>query len=700
MTVSQNLAQLKGSVNYTKLADQIIEAGIQGVESFLGLLRQLLENGFDAIQEAGISNGRINIRIKTIRGNGVLVEIEDNGTGFLEKHVVAFFSPFESSKVESDLSTIGKNGSGRLFSLKMAEGLTVTTVSKDYPDGVTFSYDMPTLVETLIEGDIKRTPQHVKLPKDWHLAKGETGSRISLMIPTESRHKVPNVRVLREDLWRFMSPMLGDMITVNSRTLIPSETANGIIIDEVVSFEGLPGMNRIFLYIPKRKRRGEELMIGAKNSICSMRSMIRQFPKSLAQLAPDSVDTTRVVGGIYMECLKPYRPHSATQLDEKFFDHEDLPIQVMRFIVEEVVPQIRKLTGEQDEEYEEKPADKVIKSLTELLGVTPTELEELIPPLGPDGPKRPPSPADPTKIKVSPASAELIKGGSDLTFKVIGPGKSLVEDLVWKQQGSGGRIIGDKKKVTEVLYRPGKKVGRFKLKVSAGDRQGEASINIVESHRLEINPRRVTLGRGQDFSFEAVGVEHTVSKDSSKLRWKITKADGSDVEEGTVVLSENRGERIGVSVTLKCELGRYILRCWDPDDPDHVAKASIKVKDLFPVEMIRVEDQVYVLAKNSLNDAPCQVRPGVICVELGGKELPYMDINSGHPLVESMEEGDLSLMSHLANAHALHLRHLQQEEARKQGDSRSVDLDDPSIFSSQVATADLWLRHRAKSKKL
>lgn len=71
------------------------------------LLMNLLVNARDAVEETGRTDGRINVTIETARSGGIMVSVEDNGTGMSSETRQKLFDPFYTTKPEGQGSGLG-----------------------------------------------------------------------------------------------------------------------------------------------------------------------------------------------------------------------------------------------------------------------------------------------------------------------------------------------------------------------------------------------------------------------------------------------------------------------------------------------------------------------------------------------------------------------------------------------------------------
>ena len=568
----------KGVKSVRRLLDILIGAGSAGKGAFFSGFQQATENGFDA--HATSVCVLIDKRDQVLR-------IIDNGEGFGQKQINGFFSLFVSPK-EGVVGLIGKNGSGRIFLLNLAEEILVFSRSSEFPQMISFVLHRSDIEDLLNKEYIEVKFQVVKSPSWWTLP--GTGSAICLQNVNWSLVPSPSEVLNRGS--GYLKPSLARMVEVNGERLKPRAIV-GEVIHVKVTVPYLSGVQEIELYIPQNRSKLDTIRLGGINYICPLRDMLNQLSPEIQAMIPQELFGGTVCGDILIPAINNFRAHDGRSLEDAFFQ-SGIQASVVQFLIEEVAPRIVSAFEHKKKADEGEERAEVITSISESFNQAfrPTN-KDLGEGAGPgtegdhdDGKRQLRS------FHVTPVGVVLVPG-EEQSFRVRRfDGAS--GRFQWDAKGSGGTL--DRKTGKAVTYTAGKSEGRFGLVIRDQrdpDKEAVVKITIISEKQMMISPIRIDIPAGGSQEFRLLN--HDVT--SGDIRWELVGAHSS------ITLSRSSGLRTKVNTLKSASLGDYVLRAVDEQDKDKCVEATFEVVDPFCEDgIVKIEDRIYILESASMTN--------------------------------------------------------------------------------------------------
>ena len=469
----QQVQNVQGTANVARIVEVLISAGSSGQTAFFSGLQQAVENAFDA----GAKKFEISLNKKS---NNLI--LSDDGKGFGHEELKAFFSLYVSSKDATD-GLIGKNGSGRIFLLQIAEALNVHTRSETFPSVMNFSLDRNDL-EHLLSGGKMQQAMPVNTP-EWFSHKS-TGTTIQLWNVDWSR--IPSEKKILSDFSSYLSPSIARMVTVNGKELQPRPIV-GNVISQSFSVPGISSDIQVELFLPEKTRHGEGVNLGAYNPIMGLKDFAEQSPIMISS----DLWNGSVCGNIFIPDLNPYRGHDGKSYEDNFYKTK-LYERVAVFLNDELTPIVReefaRKKSEEDQERQKMALLDVSSILREAYGGAKTRVSGSSDfgsvtkkKLGP-------------KLYLDPKGITLLAGES---VQVSVKGNSVSDDISWSIKGSGSLSA---KKGSSVWFTAGQSgTTTIFAKSQESGAEGKTSVSVVLQDDVSISPRYVEVEPGKNRVF-------------------------------------------------------------------------------------------------------------------------------------------------------------------------------------------------------
>jgi hypothetical protein len=626
----------KGRTNYDAIVRNLFTAGRK---PFYPGLRQAVENSFDArlrAEKEGEPDPRLSIEIEIIgrkQPDGAIM-IADNGKGFGSAEIDAFHSIYFTSK-EGDASQIGKHGSGRLFLLEFAKRIVVYTKSKEFPKLSRFSFGRDDVLKVVKNGtwdfnreEVARAPKGVSV--------GKTGSVI--ILEGVDWEKVPTKKEIVETFSDHLKPSIARTVTVDGQRLKDREII-GEAIDESVVVPYLSGIQDIELFLPQQLKRGEEVMIGGYNQICSLREIFHQLNEFDKSLVPPVLMDRSIIGVIYIPDINKVRSHTSDNLDPEFFSSErkDLREAFLRFLDEEVRPRVEAAFDTKEKRDEIAEQKKYLAGILDVINPAfdfdPMELKIH----GEDLPGKPEKKQDepgPRGLCVNTKYISMLPGDQFIFHITDTTGTS--GDFLWDASASGGRI--HPKSGLEVKYTAGNQLSPentpFTLVVwDKKDPSINATIKIFIAQDIPvmITPQIVQITRGDSHPFRLRNANLT----SCDIVWSL-----KNPKRGVSILrSEALTTR--VFVAENAPLGVYELVAKDRAKKKvYTASFEVMPQPDNRGAFIRVEDIYYrIEAAVNIHMVVERIKEGSSVVKRGHKKrIDLLRIGFNHPILRNIRE--------------------------------------------------------------
>ena len=572
------MTHISGTINPAKILEVLISSGSTGGMAFFSGLQQAVENAFDA----GASRFDITIDKKNN------LTLSDNGKGFRNEDIISFFSLYVSSKVDAK-GLIGKNGSGRIFLLQIAERLNVYTKSKIVPNIVNFSLARKDLEPLLMGKNPNQQVLSVNKPRWW--GNKETGTSIVLEGVDWSR--IPSQKKIIESFSAFLAPSIARMVRVNGKPLHPRAVV-GEVIRETFHIDGIAQPIDVELFIPEKSRQGESIVLGAFNPIMGIREFMRVCPKPV----PAELMMGGICGNIFIPDLNPFSAHDRRSFDDNFYQSELLQ-KVIFFFEEELAPIIKEAFARKKKDEDQAREEQALSDISSLLRDAYGKPALNLP--GNNGADTPLSvvtkPLIVPKLILDPSRATLCPGES-IQLKIRGAHSR--SNFDWEINGDNGSLSGKK---GSVVHYTANKVGKDKITVTEKGTglKGTTSITIVAEDAISISPRHVEIEVGRKRTFSV-----RTKKTNFTPFWDIP---------GELKFEQLSGNRVSVIADTP---GKYNIQILDPNTEGVLAKATIiatpESKEV--ANVISLDGKEYLL---EVSDVPI---PGVVEYMPGGKINP------------------------------------------------------------------------------
>jgi hypothetical protein len=578
--------QYRGEFNPHRLLKHLVDAGVTGrMNAVVAALRQVIENALDA--------KATDIRI--VLEQGKTLRVEDNGTGFLHKDIVSVNSLFCERKQAG--KGIGKNNSGRLFTLAVGDGVDLYFQSADFPKVHTLTFGWKQ-GEDLLRGTLDNPPKEAaSVPSWWKMKSGNTGTTV--VFRDLQWNRIPKrISDLQRQLSEAIAPWHSGKVTFNGVALPRRQAIHEFM--ENVSDPHLGDIRLAFYQLAERSR-NDAVFLGS-NPVCTVAEFLNGITDpSLQNLLPVWMLDNTLMGYVDIPAVNKFKHHDASKVQQDLYRDEELVMRILTFLHE----LSRKLGDEFDlreTDTEAKASDELLDQVAELL--RPQRIV-VIPPVTTDGPQQPPRPtAPPTEeIIISPDKVELAFGESQTFVVRRGPGKGS-----WNTAKCGGSIDATQGKT--IRYTAGNTVGTYRLEYLSPDlqRKGVAEIVIVEEIGFRISKKFVSIHPNQQFDL------YVRNCDSETVEWTVNCADMT-----LVPTTDTRG--VQVLVHQNCmttplpgqkglpSQGFYKLTARGSNG-NEVASMTVVVRP-FTKPVIEIDGTIYELTRSSKSSDSVQIIPRV-----------------------------------------------------------------------------------------
>ncbi len=559
-----------GDFDSMRMLQQLVESGTGRHNLIVATLRQMIENSLDA--------GSTEIRITINRGESI--RVADNGTGMLLRDISGVNRLFTRHKEPG--KGYGKNNSGRLFGLALAQKVRYWFVSQDFPQLHSIPFGWEEAVK-VIERTLKNPPEAVrKAPPWWKMKAGETGTVVELTDVDWSRLR--NTGDLRTLLTRSLSPWAADCVFLDGERLPRRETVKEFMHAE--QHPVLGDVRCLFLRLADKPGKFDGIFLG-KNPICSVGDFLESLTdSSLKTLVPDWMEGTVLVGYLDIPAVNKFAHHDRNKLQDEFYKDEKLVMALLTFL-NGLARKLETHFSLRETQAEATASSDVLSNLASMLRPgTPTGP-------GDDGTTIvvPVSTPNDNPIIISPASVEMVVG-TDQTFTIRrGPSNG-----VWDENDIGG--IMTLKHGRAANFRAGNTPGKYKLTYFSSDMQQRAVVDIVilASAPFQISKRMITVHANQQLSL------YVLNCDSETVTWEVNTPD--------ITLTPDQDSR-GVNVYVKDHCvtaplpgtqgrpgqGFYKLTAKGSNGTE-MAEATIVVRPFKP-DVIEIDKTLYVLKKGA-----------------------------------------------------------------------------------------------------
>lgn len=594
-----------------ELLQQLVDAGASSrMNAAVAALRQVIENSLDA--------GALDIRI--IFEQGKMLRVEDNGSGLLQENVVSVNSLFRKFKKAG--KGIGKNNSGRLFTLAVGDGLDFLFQSKDYPSPHTLTFGWMQ-GEELLRGTLNNPPFAVQKPPEWWKMKtGQTGT-IVVFRDLQWKRIPKRIDDLKRQLSEAIAPWHSDKVTFNGAALPRREA----IHEYTDSFTDphLGDVRLAFYQLAERSRSRNDAVFLGSNPVCTVAEFLNGITDpSLQGLLPVWMLTNTLVGYVDIPAVNVFKHHDASKLQQNLYRNEELVMRILTFLHE--------LSRKLEEEFSLRESDKEARSSDEFLELVAEMLRPerivVIPPTDMDGlqPVKPPRPPLTDEIIISPDKVELAFGDSQPFVVRRGPGKGS-----WNTANCGGSI--DALQGKTIRYTAGNTAGTYRLEYFSPDlqRKGVAEITVVEEQGFRISKRFIGIHPNQQFDL------YVRNCDSETVEWSV------NCEDMTLVpTTDTRG--VQVLVHQNCTTtplpgqkglpgqGFYKITAHGSNGKED--NSMTVVVRPFTKPVIEIDGTIYEWTRSSKSSGLVQI------IQRLPPNFPSMAVNTHSPLFqEAMERG-------------------------------------------------------------
>lgn len=545
---------------------------------WVALAQQLVENAWDA--------GATRIDFWIDPSNHF--RCADNGEG-VRKEKVKGLNTLGIRNKEKGSDTFGKNNSGRLFCLKVADTLRYRFGSADYDTMMVHDFGREDLRTLLKDMDVTHVPRPVESRPDWWpLKKGETGTSLELCgIDGWGLMKGGVVKFMNE-LSNALSVWTARMVYVENEPL-PVRFTEG-------EFEGefdhaKLGRIRYLFYHLQNPKRNDVIQIG-RNPICTLEKFVdgihkdevRNLLKGYGWLLGNTVS-----GFIDVPEFNEYAHHTRNFLNPEMYEDDKLIEQFVLFLRKEIVPRLEDRYRLRDNAPQRDAKEEELDDLAEMMNP-----DRRLPPPPLDGDdkrviRRKPH-AVPPEIVISPPRLQLAVGTS-YVFKVRrGP-----RNGAWNTSQAGGTL--DVNTGREVNYTAGEKTGKYRLIYHKRDAlavQACVEIDIVERLPFQLAPGKIDL----------------FPRDEKQIQ--VNNYDGDTVEwsiQGTEdIRLVPRGKYAEIQVGIGCMPGFYTVSAKGENGESGTAKIEIHP---YEGRQIQIDDFVYQLEPSTSKSPLVSIRKEV-----------------------------------------------------------------------------------------
>lgn len=580
MTVSSDADRVK-------ILDNVISS-VGRASSGFNSIKQLVENALDA------GATRIDILVDKKKK---LFRVADNGSGFTDEDIRSFYSFMVSGK--DGLSSIGKNGSGRMALLSMCDYIVVHTKTEDQEEVKTFQLGRQHLINSfdgVQEVEFDMSSEEI----DSHGTIIELGGKIKWT-------KAKTEDALRGRLPYLLMPGALRKIWINGKPL----TSNSILEQPIEGVDEIPGLGRCSYELHIIPGTTERIWLcGQQNRIMRLEDALNQLPTELRDVVPELVTHNNLTGVIQIELLNAYRGHDDT-LTPRFYDEHSRSL--VRFLRGDFLDKIKEAIPQGDDQQ---------------LPLTTTFMENLLLKLPSRGGKRSGTIHTPNSI-VSESSYTL-EPGDKLPLR-----NSLKLDWEWDGD-EGGDITQDGGRT---ILTAGTEGSFVLLGYTADILRKRIRLKIVDSIDMSIMPSRSSM---EPSGSKELTVTH-FSGDKTDLKVSV---DGENVRAKLIgrkvtVVTENATVGAEITVTVK-------------DGEGNKAQSVIKVEESLAAQSdsIMIDDQTYLV-----KFASAFQQVVVNCVTEGGK--PCMRIKFTHPLIGCCSDPTTLLWSSIFRSHVWYVNESQ-----------------------------------------
>jgi len=615
--------EIEMGIDITEVMRTYIRNVASGNDAIYQAIRQALEN----VVDAGGTYLKILLDEKT-----KTITFIDNGCGMGKKERTGFHSLHKGSK--DGINTIGRNNSGRVAFLALAESVTV--VSRTMENGKLTLFEFPFSLDVfskIFEAAALKKTIDIAPIKAHALEKHIEKTGTVIVLEGVNWDKVHGIQYLRRNLPNYFSRKYAKMILLNGSPLPEKQQVGEPLIYSVE--HPILGTIDVDLFLvsemDKSAERDHEVRLGANNPIFKTWQVFLQKYVTPEQIrfVPVKLLNEQLGGTILIKGLNKFREHSSHDLlDERFVGSKE-QAALIDFLATDLGPKLD-AAFQHLKEAERQEEDLAWKAtITEALNpIFKYDPKKHNPPAGKGSQlgakdlvekKKP----EPQGLQVNHREIELLPGENqifEVTRKSGTSGK-----FVWDVTQAGG-VFQPKPKTgaSMVNYEAGSTPGHYSLGVadmSNPELCATISINIVEEKTVTISPKRVKIQQGKKQAFRLA------NSPTQDVQWSVEgPGKGFSIKPAT-------GCAITVSIPKNAALAQYQL----------VARYGDKeVRETFIVEeppksgeYLLIEDTLYILeAPRGGEDLPYVAKVDPDAGLIRGTKTPVMLVNREHSIIK------------------------------------------------------------------
>ncbi len=626
----------KAKINARRIKDGIVNPG---KISFLGILLQLLENGFDARR----TDRPLKLHIRIVdrgKDNGFIL-LTDNGKGFSEEDFDAFVDVHNEHKQERR-DTIGQHGTGSKHAFGVCKRIVVFTASEDYPKCVRMVYDDNIFLASIDKGDEPDVSiEDVARKPKWVTIDG-TGSVIRLDKIVDWK-KIPSSKYIIANLAKRMNPSIARCVRVNNIKLAERDVLFGGI-EETMEVDYLAGQQQVEIVFPEKPGHLDRISVGGYNKICSLMEVYETLPRlEEKELFPRELLAQNMCGTIFVPDLNYFRSTSSDCLVSRFYEVEGkgLRMNFIRFLREKVLPLVemaqKKVAVKTSEKAKEQLLENLCSHINPAWDFDPSVVRGIDDDLGfgPGGvdtsDKNPKDRKEPT-LRVSPTTVTLRPGEKE-TFKIVST-KGTSGRFCWEDSNSGGQL--NRKMGRSVTFIAGNQCSKKAFKLTVADIKDPTIcrtlyINIVRQVIPIVSPQGVDIPRGASHEFRIRNINAT----SGNISWRL-KGNSPHIR-----LMRSKARSTTVVVGKGAPLSTETLIAHDlKTDKDYVANFDVIRAMKTNEGWVKIEEKYYFIQiSESSTSAVARIRDGKKVTKKGGKVMLFdvLRVGMGHPILIGLD---------------------------------------------------------------